>query len=343
MSTIPGTPVTVENYLSQPLAIGEPDVSGPMAVYPVFGAPPSLSYISMARAHGQGFTVKELPGGASVRDLIVSNPGPEPVLLFEGEEVLGAQQNRTFDSSILVPAGAEQRVPVSCVEAGRWDGSRHSEEFRPASHSSHPDLRREKASQAARAREAGMEARADQGLVWDHVASKSMAMGVNSATGSMHDVYENRRNELDELAGAIELHDGQIGMLVQIGGEVFALDLVSRPDVMADLHKPLVTGYSLDAISIAKGSEAAADPDLAKGFLDRTTQTRILERDGVGLGRDFRFEDAALVGSGLVAGEELIQISAFPADRNEEPRRNSAADPVAARQARIVRASRRRR
>ena len=213
MSTIPGNPVTVENYLSQSLVLGEPDISGPMAVYPVFGAPPSLGYISMARAHGQGFTVKEMPGGASVRDLIVSNPGPEPVLLFEGEEVLGAQQNRTFDSSILVPAGAEQRVPVSCVEAGRWDGSRHSEEFRPARHSSHPDLRREKASQAARAREAGMEARADQGRVWDHVASKSMSMGVNSATGSMNDVYENRRQELDDLAGSADRpnHPGTLG------------------------------------------------------------------------------------------------------------------------------------
>ena len=67
MSTIPGNPVTVENYLSQPLVLGEPDISGPMAVYPVFGAPPSLGYISMARAHGPGLPVKEHRGGGSYR------------------------------------------------------------------------------------------------------------------------------------------------------------------------------------------------------------------------------------------------------------------------------------
>jgi hypothetical protein len=46
-----------------------------------------------------------LAGGASVNDLLVLNPTDVDVLLYEGEEVLGAQQNRTFDVSVLVPAG----------------------------------------------------------------------------------------------------------------------------------------------------------------------------------------------------------------------------------------------
>ena len=50
-------------------------------------------------------SVGELEGGASVNDLLVNNPADKPVLLFEGEEVLGAQQNRTFDVPVLVGAG----------------------------------------------------------------------------------------------------------------------------------------------------------------------------------------------------------------------------------------------
>ena len=63
---------------------------------------------------------------------MVVNPTDVAVLLYEGEEVLGAQQNRTFDVSVLVPAGASVRVPVSCVEHGRWESARHDEAFRPA-------------------------------------------------------------------------------------------------------------------------------------------------------------------------------------------------------------------
>ena len=55
-----------------------------------------------------------------MNDLIVVNPTDNSVLLYEGEEVLGAQQNRTFDISVLVPAGSKLTVPVSCVERGRW-------------------------------------------------------------------------------------------------------------------------------------------------------------------------------------------------------------------------------
>ena len=35
-----------------------------------------------------------------MNDLVVVNPTAVAVLLYEGEEVLGAQQNRTFDVSV---------------------------------------------------------------------------------------------------------------------------------------------------------------------------------------------------------------------------------------------------
>ena len=34
---------------------------------------------------------------------------------------VGAKQNRVFNLTILVPAQTELLVPVSCVEAGRWN------------------------------------------------------------------------------------------------------------------------------------------------------------------------------------------------------------------------------
>ena len=350
--------VKISDYLSGELTVGEPAVSGSIGVYPVFGPAPDLGYITLAKALPMGFVVKEVDGDASVRNLTVHNPTEHNVLLFEGEEVLGAQQNRTFDASVLVPAGAQMHVPVSCVEAGRWDGSRNSERFTRAEQMAYPQMRREKARQASRARDAGMEARANQQAVWNEVTDRAQMLRAATPTASINDVFESRRSDLRQMTAAIPAHDGQIGSVLQIGDEIRALDLVSRPDAYADLHVSLVQGYALDGLTPETITlTAKSDEPKAKEFISQVTATQVLEGDGIGLGRDFRFESEVLLGSGLVSGSELIQISVFddrdgggsadgavsndPSAANYAPRGDSSDSP--SRRARIRRPSRRRR
>ena len=302
------------------LSMRTPDVHGPLAVFPLFGPPPRLEYVSFAQGRAAGVTIKELDGGASVNDLLVVNPTSTAVLLYEGEEVLGAQQNRMFDVSVLVGAGSRLHVPVSCVEAGRWDGSRHGEAFDAAPQAAYPSLRRMKNTASRANVAAGMAPRADQGAVWNEVARKSARMAVASPTSAMRDIYDDRRERLDEFVGTISLHDGQTGALVLVGGRPLVIDHVSRPDVFAALHGPLVQGYALDALEAfgrADPSEAVAD-----GFLSCVLAARVSEHDGIGLGRDLRFADGAVAGAGLLASDELVQFTAFPeeATAGGEPR-----------------------
>src|SRR3954453_17992017 len=180
---------TLSAYLDAPV-VGEPDVAGPLAVFPLFGPPARFEYQSFAQGRPHRVSVKELPDGASVNDLVVHNPTGLPVLLFEGEEVLGAQQNRTFDVSVLVAAGSTLRVPVSCVEAGRWDGRRHSEDFAPAPQAAYPSLRRLKNEAVYASVVSGSEARADQGAVWEELDLKLEELAAAAPTRAMHDGYE---------------------------------------------------------------------------------------------------------------------------------------------------------
>lgn len=100
-------------YLESPRTLGDPVSSGPLTVHPVFGPDPKQTDISLKGGIEKGLTVKELPDGGLVRDLVVQNPSRHNVLVFEGEEVLGAQQNRTLDRSALNPADAELVVRVA--------------------------------------------------------------------------------------------------------------------------------------------------------------------------------------------------------------------------------------
>jgi hypothetical protein len=322
-------PHTLNRYLQTPLRVGEPDVVGALAVFPVYAGPPQLEYRAFAQAVGHGLLIQEMPGGASVNDLFVVNAGEHSVLLYEGEEVLGAQQNRTFDVSALVAAGAKLQVPVSCVEQGRWDGSRHAEPFAPAPQAAYPDLRRAKSRQVREALAAGGPARASQGEVWQEVARKSERHGVASATGAMHDVFEGRRGRLEEMRAGVTVRPEQAGALVALGGRFTVLDFTSRADVFAALHGPLLQGYALDALE----ADPAPAPSLgaAEVFLETVCERPLSERDGIGVGREARFGDGALSATGLVAGDELIQLTAFA----EEPGTDTA-------RARIRRPSRRR-
>lgn len=337
---MPAHPVAIpiaHDYLTEPLRLGAPNVCGALSVFPLFGAEPELDFRSFAQANALGASVKEIASGASVNDLLVVNATDKPVLLYEGEEVLGAQQNRTFDISVLVPAAATLRVPVSCVEHGRWDGSRHDESFSPAPQTAYPALRKMKNRQARAAAAQGHEARAVQGDVWTEVADKSARMSTHSSTDAMHDIYEGQRDRLSTFRNAIELHPGQIGALVAIAGRPVVIDHVSRPEVFAALHAPLVQGYALDALEIAASADApvASDEEI-QAFLDSVLGSRLSERDGIGIGREIRFTDQRVGGTGLVAGSEMVQLTAFAEDDSGRPSGGPAL------QARIGRPSRRR-
>ena len=103
-------------------AIGRPITRLGFSLFPVYLPPSDLPPI--ATGPGSGLIVDELPN-ASVPTLSVTNPTDRAILLIEGECLVGGAQNRTLNVSVLVPAGATLKIPVTCLEQGRW-GSRRA-------------------------------------------------------------------------------------------------------------------------------------------------------------------------------------------------------------------------
>jgi hypothetical protein len=311
---------TLAPQLAVQITVAEPTVVGPLAVFPLIAdSAPSVRYVSFAEAITRGAAVKELSGGARVNDLVVHNPLDVPVLLYEGEEVLGAQQNRTFDVSVLVAARSELEVPVSCVEAGRWDAGRHDEAFVPAPQTANPRLRRMKNTQARASLTAGLEARAVQSEVWREVAETAGRHGVSSPTAAIHDVFERRRERLDALVGAVEMHCSQVGVLAAIGGRFVVLDHVSEVEAFASLHGPLVQGYALDALEAPDAPPPSIED--ARDFIELLLAAPYTSVPTVGLGEGLRFGFGGLAGAGLVCGGELVTLTAF----TDEPRQSGRA------------------
>ncbi len=286
---------------------GEPMIERGIVVLPLFPRrDPVAAYIMLDEALPLGLRVSETSDAGSVPELAVENPLDRNVLLYDGEELVGAKQNRILNVTVLVGAGVTLPIPVSCVEEGRW--SRRSTHFSSAGHVSHAQLRRRKAETLAAQPLARGRA---QGEVWDEVRAKAQRMQVGSATHANRDTFEAHRASLAQLEQLFPLEPGQCGAVLALGDQL-CLDWVSRPEAFTRLWPKLRRGYLLDALEALDGP--ATHPARIAGFVDEVAEAPSTTGPSAGLGEDLRLRGPGVIGSGLIHADELLQLSAFTSD-----------------------------
>ena len=285
-----------------PIQLGDPVEHRGIVVAPLFPrVKPRADYVTLEEALPLGFQVAEVDTAGSVPELAVANPLESNVLLYDGEELLGAKQNRILNVTVLVAAHSETRISVSCVEQGRWHA--RSAFFGAAQHAAYPELRRRKAERLSAV---PMERGVAQSEVWDALAEKAGRLGVHSPTAAQADVYGAYDRDLGALRKAFPLQPGQSGALLCLDGRV-CLDYLSRPEAFARLYPKLLEGYLLDAIEHLDG-KTSGDPEAFLAALEEVPRSR---GPSAGLGEDVRLRGDGIIGSGLELDGELVQLCAF--------------------------------
>jgi hypothetical protein len=292
---------------SDTIQLGDPVDHRGVVIAPLFPRrQPRAAYLTFHDAYLLGFTVEEVDPAGSVPELAVRNPLEQKVLLYDGEELLGAKQNRILNVTVLVAGESKTVIPVSCVEEGRW--SARGAFFSSARHAAYPELRRRKAERlSAQPFERG----AAQSVVWDEVRAKSMRHGVASPTGAQSDIFEQRGKDLEALRTRFALQPGQSGALFAVGDRI-CVDYVSQPDAFESLYPKLLNGYLLDAIEHLDGKPATFEE--LRAFCLATEAAGRSRRPSAGLGEDVRFRGHGVVGSSLELDGELVQWCAFSSD-----------------------------
>jgi hypothetical protein len=255
--------------------------------------------------------ITEVDDSGSVPELKVVNEAEIPVLILDGEELVGAKQNRIVNTSILLREKSETVIPVSCVEEGRW--SYKSEHFESSDAIASFRVRNVKSASVKRSVEINGRYSSDQGAVWNEVQALQNRMKVKSPTNAMRDVYEAKDNDLDDYINAFEVVDGQKGLLVFINGEIMGFDVVSRKSAYEDLHKKLIKSYALDALIQTEDKENK-EFDVskkAKKFIKDITTCSESKHSSVGYGWDYRFANDSFVGSALLFKNQVIHASFF--------------------------------
>lgn len=308
----------VQNTL-EGLSLGDPTNFLNLTVFPLLGRTGyERDYLTLRNAvHAGTACIREVSEGGSVPELVLENRGKEPVLIFEGEELVGAKQNRTVNVTILVPARKTVLMPVTCVESGRWQY--RSREFATSEQVHFARGRGKKmASVTASMKQEGSR-RADQGAVWDDIAQKSTRMHVSAPTSAMADVFETHRASLDDYVEAFEPGPEQTGAVFAIDGRIEGTEIFDSPQTLEEMLPKLIRSYAIDAIESVKSKKRNPTAEDARVFIRKLANATLETYPAVGEGTEVRINSSGVIAAGLIAEGRVVHLVAFATSTGAKP------------------------
>jgi len=286
-----------------------------LTVFPLLAKSSPRFYITLDEA----MAAKEIDitDSGRVEDVNVKNTGNRHVLIVDGEEIVGAKQNRVFNSSLMVAPGQTVVAKVSCVEQGRW--STASTGFGTSGTQLFARARQMNTQAVAGNMAASSTPVGDQTEVWDRVARKNEALGVPSETRAMHEAYKLRQEDVDAYVKQFQPLKTQVGAVFAIRGEIVGLDLFDDAGTLEKMYPKLVRSYALDAISPEPNVKTSAgapekpapDMDSARGFLASAREARGKSYPSQGEGRDLRVQGWKVSGASLIVKGAPVHTAVF--------------------------------
>jgi ARG and Rhodanese-Phosphatase-superfamily-associated Protein domain len=293
------------------LSLGQPKNTGRLTVFPLITsndvAPP---YLLLDEALQNGLaTITEISESGSVPELRFENRAQKPVLIVDGEALVGAKQNRIVNITILVPAQSITFIPVSCVERGRWAYRRP--DFSSSDHVLYSKSRAEKALHVSQSMRSSGRPESDQGAIWADIDAKALRMAAESPSDAMDAMFEKSRGDLEALEARLQPESNQVGAVFALDGRIVGLEVFDAAETWRRLSRKVYRSYALDALDA--GSRVAASPLSVHEWLQMVAMAPVSQSPSIGLGQDARFDDARLSGGALVVDQSLIHCAAFDA------------------------------
>ncbi len=245
------------------------------------------------KAKGGAQAAKGVPakGKASKKATATKN-----ALLLDGEELIGAKQDRVLNLTILAPPKRLTVIPVSCVAAGRWHMA--SAAFRPAPHVMYARGRAARTSQITRSMRSTRTPRSDQSAVWSDIAAKASRMDAASPTQAMAAVYDQHALTTEEYVRACDCAPRQAGVVFAIDGRAVGMDLFDHPHTLRRLFPKLVRSYAIDALeTTTEAVPRRIDHPSIKDVMEGIATASIFAQPAVGLGQDVRIGGKRMSGA----------------------------------------------
>jgi hypothetical protein len=287
------------------ITVGDAQTYANLTVFPLIaGSSASLDYLTLDEAMKRGIVVVNEKDRGDVNEVVIRNESSERIFIMDGEEIVGAKQNRVLNSSVMIAPDQVAHVPVSCVEHGRWtDTTAHFESggtqlFARARQANAPAVTRNYSSKAP-----AMAGQSDQSMIWDKVAEKRASLSVGAPSGPMHEAYDKYHGDIGSYLSHFQVVKGQVGAIFAIRGQIIGADIFDQHGTLDKLFPKLVKSYALDAIEKTDRARfPSPSRDEARRFLRLVLGSEVSFRDykSPGEGRDVRISSRSINGASLV-------------------------------------------
>jgi hypothetical protein len=293
------------------LKIGKILTSKNLALIPLRNGKKAKSdYITLDDAlNNEQARVKEVSEEGDVNQLLFENLSDEDILMVDGEELLGAKQNRIANITIMVPSKKEIIIPVSCVERSRW--SYQSKVFKRSKHHLHHRARANKFAKVSYCMEMSGRPESDQQEVWEDINTFSAKMGVNSDTEAMSDVFDEHETSLEEIEVQFMPKRNQAGGVFCVDGNVIGMELFDSPSTYKNIYNKMIRSYFIESL-VNRSKQSKPQTEIKKNserFMDDIRSSKMDTYQSLGKGSDIRITDKKIAGGALVVDRKLIHLS----------------------------------
>lgn len=267
-------------FLLEGIELGAPQLLAPgCAVYPVMASPRQRRTITLTEAlKEKKVSFHECNESGIVGALQVKVATEQPVLVLEGELLIGGKQNRTVNLTLLLPPG-EHRIGVSCVEQGRWSRRWRFAPFPPITRTPQPasefdsyDYMLDSTIREYKLRWLKLRAEgAIQGAVWRGVGNVLRRSNAQNITSDFSEHYRRNRRAIEEYINKVEPQPNQIGIAIALYGKPYALEYVDSPDTWKNVHRRVLGSYASTLIGSAEYLHDQGQPtveEMRAAFLD---------------------------------------------------------------------------
>ncbi|MDI6868983.1 MAG: hypothetical protein QMD88_05330 [Coprothermobacterota bacterium] len=302
--------------LIEKLQVGEFQNYKNMSIAPLYyDDAQGLEYLTFDEALEAGLlTIREKDQIGVVPELLAINEANLPVLILDGEELIGAKQNRTLNTTILLKEKSKTIIPVSCTERGRW--FQVSKSFGNSDFFISSRIREEKVKTVTESLRSKTGFRSDQGSIWGEIDQIAQEANCRPETGAFRDIAREKSEDLKEYLQAFEPLPEQKGLMVQIGGIIVGMEFLSSSKAYFRLYRKILGSYALDALlHLIRDLHRITLP---QAFIEEIKKCKVEVFNSVGYGIDYRFSGKRVVGSSLIHAGSLIHTAFFTLRKQRE-------------------------
>ena len=251
--------------------------------------------------------INEVSEKGQVNRILLKNNSAKYVFIMDGDIILGAKQNRVFNTSMLIGPMKEYYLSVSCIEKNRWQKS--SSNFRPANFLSHKILRKKKIDSYYN------RSRYNQNEVWNEVSNLNKRYNQKSKTSSHTILHESKKQLVDNLKYKFEINPNANGLAYFINGDLQGIEMFYNDSIYKSYYLPLISSICLEGILNKDSTYNNLTKNEVVNIINETfkhsknNSQNIKSFDGQILGSELKLSDSVMSTNTLIFQNEQIHQS----------------------------------